>query len=241
MNKEERVKGNFIIQYGTEKIPFELVFRSRRELAISVLPDRSVKVVAPEVRTVEEVLVRVQRKAAWIARQRRHFEKFHPLPRASRFISGETHYYLGRQYRLRVRVAMEESVKLSGRFLTVTTYPNESSRVPALLDAWYREHAERIFKSRLLRCLNEAPSLRMPPPKIVILRMAKRWGSCTETGNILINLELVRTPLDCIEYLIMHELCHLRVHNHSHTYFRLLTRCMPDWKRRKARLDSFVI
>ena len=81
----------------------------------------------------------------------------------------------------------------------------------------------------------------MPLPKIVIRRMGKRWGSCTEMGNILINVELIKTPLDCIEYLIMHELCHLRVHNHSQAYYRLLARCMPDWQRRKTRLDSFVI
>ena len=81
----------------------------------------------------------------------------------------------------------------------------------------------------------------MPPPNIVVRRMGKRWGSCTETGNILINIELIKTPLYCIEYLIMHEICHLRVHNHGRAYYRLLTRCMPDWHRRKARLDSFVI
>ncbi|MHB2027027.1 MAG: M48 family metallopeptidase [Elusimicrobiota bacterium] len=240
MSKEDNYA--LVIRYGSENIPFELAFRPRRELAISVHPDRSVKVVAPETRSVEEVLARVRRKAAWIAKQRRHFEKFHPLPHARRFVNGETHYYLGRQYRLRIRAATEESVKLTGRFLTIETpHTNDGKRSKALLDAWYRDHAETIFRSRLLCCLKEAPSLRMPPPQIVILRMAKRWGSCTQKGNILVNVELVKTPLDCIEYLLMHELCHLHVHNHGPAYYRLLTRCMPDWQRRKSRLDSFVI
>lgn len=242
MIKTAKADGELAVRYGGEDIPFDLAFRPRRQLAINVHPDRSVTVVAPEARSVEEVLARVQRKAGWIAKQRRHFEGFHPLPNSRRFVNGETHYYLGRQYRLRIRAAAEESVKLKGRFLIVeTARPEDAVRAGILLDTWYREHAEAIYEARLLRCLKDAPSLRMPPPKIVVRRMGKRWGSCTETGHVLINLELIKAPIACIEYLIMHELCHLRVHNHSEAYFRLLTRCMPDWKRRKARLDSFVI
>jgi len=242
MIKTAIVAEGLSVRYGGEDIPFDLAFRPRRQLAINVHPDRSVTVVAPEARSVEEILARVQRKAGWIAKQRRHFEGFHPLPNSRRFVNGETHYYLGRQYRLRVRAAAEESVKLKGRYLIVeTARPEDAARAGALLDAWYRDHAEKIYESRLLRCLKDAPSLRMPPPKIVVRRMGKRWGSCTETGNILINIELIKTPLDCVEYLIMHELCHLRVHNHGAAYYRLLERCLPDWQRRKARLDSFVI
>lgn len=242
MSTAKKTNGSLAVLYGGEKIPFELTFRPRTQLAIHVHPDRRVTVIAPEARNVKDVLARVQRKAGWIAKQRRHFARFHPLPQERRFINGETHYYLGRQYRIRIRPAAQESVKLKGRFLIIETkHPNRPARAARLLDAWYRDHAENIFEARLLRCLKEAPSLRMPPPKVVIRKMAKRWGSCTETGNILVNLELIKTPLDCIEYLIMHELCHLRVHNHGSAYYRLLSRCMPDWERRKARLDSFVI
>lgn len=231
-----------VVRYGTETIPFDLAFRPRKELAISVHPDRSVKVVAPEARTVDEVLVRVQRKAAWIVKQRRHFDKFHPLPHERRFLNGETHFYLGRQYRLRVRAAAAESVKLKGSFLLVETPGfQDTGRVSELIDGWYRQHAENIFKLTLERCLRERPSLLILSPRIVIRRMAKRWGSCTGTGNVLINPELIKTPLDCIEYLILHEICHLRIHNHGPAFYRLLTRFMPDWQRRKARLDSFVI
>lgn len=242
MSASAAANDRLAIRYGGEDIPFDLTFRPRRQLAINVHPDRTVTVVAPEARSVEEVLVRVQKRAGWIARQRRHFARFHPLPHPRGFVNGETHYYLGRQYRLRVNLAGRESVRLKGRYLIVETpRPNAAARTRDLLHGWYKERAEGIFRTRLLRCLKEAPSLRMPPPRIVIRRMGKRWGSCTETGNILINVELIKTPLDCIEYLVMHELCHLRVHNHGPAYYRLLARCMPDWQRRKERLDSFVI
>jgi len=71
--------------------------------------------------------------------------------------------------------------------------------------------------------------------------MSKRWGSCTKTGNILLNAELAEVPLHCVGYVIMHELCHLPIHNHGKEYYRLLTRCMPDWQGQKWRLESLVI
>lgn len=234
--------GKHVVRYGGVDIPFTVEFRERQRLAIHVHPDRSVTVIAPIQRGIDDVLARVQKRAGWIAKQRSHFEQFHPLPSEKRYVSGETHLYLGRQYRLKVGAGGAESVKLKGRYLQVATADRSNTqRVRALLDDWYRTHAEPIFEARLIQCLEDAPSLRMPPPTLVIKRMSKRWGSCTKTGNVLINLDLIKTPLYCIEYLIMHELCHLRIHNHSPGFYRLLSRCMPDWERRKARLDSFVI
>lgn len=234
--------GTHVIQFGGETIPFVLEMGQRRRLSISVHPDRRVTVLAPGDGCLADVLARVQKRAAWITRQRAYFEQFHPLPHAKRYVSGETHLYLGRQYRLKIQSAAAESVKLTGSYLHVATANRHDSRqVKLLLDEWYRNHARGIFHTRLLQCLDNAPSLRMPPPAIIIRRMSRRWGSCTKAGNILLNLDLVKTPLYCIEYVIMHELCHLRIHDHSRSYYRLLSRCMPNWEIRKARLDSYVI
>lgn len=242
MIETARPNGTHVIQFGGETIPFTMEICQRRRLSISVHPDRRVTVLAPADCRLADVLARLQKRAAWITRQRAYFEQFHPLPHEKRHVSGETHLYLGRQYRLKIHSAAAESVKLMGSYLHVTTaHCHDMVQVKRLLDDWYRHHAKSIFHIRLLQCLDAAPSLRLPPPAIIIRRMSRRWGSCTKAGNILLNLDLVKTPLYCIEYVIMHELCHLCIHNHSPGYYRLLSRCMPDWEKRKTRLDAHVI
>ena len=234
--------GQHRLFYGSDSIPFAVEFRSHQRLSIHVYPDGRVEVIAPKGRKIEEIFQRVKKRAPWIAKQRAHFETFRPLPQKKRFVSGETHLYLGRQYRLKVRAEENESVKLKGQFLMVSVAEQTNiQRVESLLDNWYRTHAEKIFQARLDWCLNNALSLQLGSPRYSIRRMTRRWGSCTKAGNILLNLELVKTPLQCIEYVIMHELCHLLIHNHTPAYYRLLTRCMPDWSQRKARLDTIII
>jgi len=77
-------------------------------------------------------------------------------------------------------------------------------------------------------------------PTVTIRKMTRRWGSCTKRGTINLNTDLIKVPLTFIDYVIVHELCHLKVHNHSPAFYKLLTRSMPDWRQRKARLESFV-
>jgi predicted metal-dependent hydrolase len=231
-----------LVEFSGEMVPVALERRERKCLSISVHPDGSVTAVAPRDRSLNDVRAHLQRRTSWIARQRRHFETFLPLPAEKRFISGETHLYLGRQYRLRVHCRTSASVKLVGRFLNVyAPEPHDLKVVRAAIDGWYRSHAEAIFRQRLGRCLEIAPSMQRADPRLRIRPMKRRWGSCSKAGSITLNSELVKMPLHCIEYVIMHELCHLRIHDHSPSFFRLLSRCMPDWERRKKRLDSLVL
>lgn len=231
-----------MVTFGKQRISFSLEFRERERLAINVHPDRTVTVVAPIGRTVDEVVDHVQKRAAWIVRQRMHFDQFQPLTPPRRFLAGETHLYLGRQYRLKLAQDDVAGVKLRGRFLWVHLPDRgDAERVERLLEGWYRDHAKSIFVRRLDECLRSARSLKTMKPEIAVFKMKKRWGSCTKAGRILLNTELVKTPLHCIEYVIMHELCHLKVHDHSPEFYRLLSRCMPDWWARKRRLETFIL
>ncbi len=119
MIENTRADSGYVLNSAGKRIPFQIKFRKRKKLAITVHPDLRLEVVAPEGKTIEQVLPRIERRAAWILKQWRYFEQFLPRLPDSRYVSGETHAYLGRQYRLKVQAASDETVKLVGRFLHV--------------------------------------------------------------------------------------------------------------------------
>ncbi len=232
-----------LIECSGTSVPVVLEFKDRQRLSISVHADGSVTAMAPIDRSREDVLAHLARRRSWISRQRRYFERFQPSPTEKHYASGETHLYLGRQYRLRVRKADEKSIKLVGKYFHVDAPSvTDSEAIAAAMHQWYMIHADSLFRQRMDRCVETTPALRIEAPVNLRLRkMEKRWGSCSKAGTVTLNVDLVKTPLHCIDYVIMHELCHLRVHDHGPAFERLLGRCMPDWKTRKERLESIVI
>ena len=235
--------GSYILHHAGKGIPFHVEFRKRTRLAITVHPDMKVEVVAPSGIQLDRVLARVEKRAGWIAKQLRFFEQYQPTQTEPRFISGETHMFLGRQYRLKVREGASEGVKLIGRYFFVWVKDRkDSAAIQPLLGAWYRGHAERLFAHRLKQIIDGTPSLGLKTtPNVMVRKMERRWGSCTKAGNILLNVSLIKAPIQCVDYVIVHELCHLRVHNHGPHFYRLLGRCMPDWESRKKRLEAVII
>ncbi len=232
----------YSIQYGREKIAFSLSFNHRKSLKINVHPDKTVTVVAPKNTSLENIILRIKRRAFWIIKQKNYFERFQPLPSKRLYVSGESHYYLGKQYRLKVRKDSGQGVKLIGKYINVYT-PNvhDTNEVKKLLQGWYRKHAESIFAQRLLFCHEAIKRIKIGQPPIRILHMKKRWGSCSKSGEILLNTELVKAPLHCIDYVIIHEICHLKIRPHNKEFYKLLTRCLPDWIQRKEKLERVVI
>jgi predicted metal-dependent hydrolase len=242
MAKSKALSQKCTLQFGKENIGFDLVHAQRKHICIIVYPDKSVEVRAPENRSIEYVLSRVKKRAPWIIRQVNYFDRFHPLPIERKYVSGETHYYLGRQYRLKVIENKINAIKLLGKYFHVQVpEKDDSKKIEALMKTWYRSHARTIFTHHLSKCYGSAKSLGVAYPKLVIRQMKKRWGSCTKAGDIILNVELIKAPIYCIDYVIMHELCHLKIHNHDKGYFKLLSKYMPDWLRRKERLERVVI
>lgn len=231
-----------VLVYGERRIPYRLRFLDRKRLRIVVKPDLSVTVDAPKEFNEDEVREALHSKARWIIRQLGEFEEYLPLPTQHKFISGETFVYLGRQYRLKVEEGVVTPAKLRGKFLHVTVSDkHDLGAVQSSVDAWYRGRAEEIFCHYLKNCLKVGKRHAIEEPTLTIRKMRTRWGSCTASGRITLNLNLIQAPVHCIEYVVMHELCHLVHHDHSPHFFRLLTRCMPDWKKRREILKRVVL
>ena len=109
----------------------------------------------------------------------------------------------------------------------------------SLLTDWYKSRAKEVFARRLDVLLEQALWVQERPP-IRILTMQTQWGSCSPNGRITLNPHLVKAPRDCIDYVILHELCHIAEHNHSDRFYRLLSQTMPNWEITKERLDGLA-
>jgi len=229
-----------IFQYGNTTILYTLTYTDRSTLAIHVCPDLSVQVEAPLKSDPQEIEKRLQKRAGWVVRQQNKFRKYSLDFPPRQYISGETHRYLGQQYRLKVNLdpAQPESVQLDREQLRVAVRKNKT-RAKKLVDTWYRQRAYEVFQERLLQWYPHFERFGFPMPELTVRQMRSRWGSCTPQGKITINLKLIMVPKQLIDYVIVHELCHRVEHNHSKAFYQLLGRIMPDWKERKEMLERY--
>lgn len=231
------------INYGQRIIRFKLEQKPRKSFKISVLPDMSVDVSAPRRLSVRKILDSVQRRARWISKQIDYFKTFMPKQPSRQFISGETHYYLGRQYRLKIQSARTQGVKLKGRYLVARTKNvQQPKKIKRIVNDWYRNRAKEMFLRIVDKCQVKLQKHGIQMPSVEIKTMRSRWGSCTHSkSKISLNTELIKAPSHCIEYVVMHELCHLKHRNHTRQFYNFMSLNMPDWKKRKTRLERVEI
>lgn len=228
------------VKYGEHRIEFSIVRRERTTLEIAVEPDASVVVAAPQDASLTAIEEKVRKRAAWIRRQQRYFLQFLPRTPGRQYVAGETHLYLGRQYRLKVVPHVQATVKLGRGFIVVQTHwPDRAEVTRELVEHWYRARALAKFAERL-----EFNLLRFPAPDdfrpngLIVRQLRQRWGSMSPGHRLLLNRRLIEAPVDAIDYVITHELCHIAVPHHGPEFFELLDRVLPDWEKRKNRLEQ---
>lgn len=223
------------VQFGSATIEYWLDFQDRKNLTIKVYPDCIVKIIAPYDTPLDKIEQHIKKKAPWIIKQQREFLSYHPSTPERIYVNGETHLYLGRQYKLRVETDNRNEVKLfRGR---VTVLCKEENNVKEILNKWYREKAFVHFEEVLNKVFPLFKKHKITKPELQIRSMEKRWGSCTPNGKVILNPELIKAPKGSIEYVIVHELCHLVHHNHTKAFYDLQEFMMPDWKKWKEKLE----
>lgn len=229
------------IQFGSKQIDFRVEYSNRKSLGITVTHDLNVLVKAPVATSLEKVKEKLRKKAPWIIKQQSFFLSFHPKTPARKFIGGETHLYLGRQYRLKILKNKIESVKLKGKFIEVSAA--DKARVKQLVYEWYLEKAKeklnQITKPLYEKFISKH-NLSFITYNLSLRNMPTRWGSCTAKGKVILNPELIKAPKACIEYVIIHELCHLVYHDHTQKFIDLQTKEMPNWEKWKSKLEKLL-
>ena len=211
---------------------------NRKTLAISVLPDGTLELIAPAKASEALILAKVLKRKAWIMTQRRAFMEINAVRPPSRYLSGATHRYLGRQYRLKITQAETASVSLRGGYFEMQVPQLDPVSVKKALTQWFRHRAKEQFTRRLERWNEWCRQRRLPEPRLRLLSMPKRWGSALKDGTVCLNPELIKAPSVCVDYVIAHEVCHLRHPDHGRAFWNLLRQVCPNWKQLKQRLEE---
>lgn len=226
------------IKWGERHALAELRRTERRVLRIDVEPSGAIVIFAPHGESAEEVLRRVRHKGPWIFQE---IDQIAARPASTperRFISGETHLLLGRQYRLSIEQSNEAGVSIEGSRLRIQArQPDDQAHCRRLLTAFYALTARTTFRERLGAVMPPFARKGLRKPALVIRCMSKRWGSYTPKGRIVLNVDLVRASPMLIDYVICHELAHAFHPDHGEEWHSILDAVMPDWQDRKARLE----
>jgi len=225
-----------------QKLSCRVVHSRRKTLQLEVLPDLSVRLIAPPGTNPAVCSRMLERRRGWLRAQRQFFRQFHPLTTRREYVSGETHLYLGRRLRLKVVAGRVKSVKVTRHHLTVCPGESTSPRlVKATLWSWYREQATDVFQERLRGCMVR---LKLKPddgPRSLVIRSYRsRWGSMSPKRTLALNIDLIRAPRECIDYVVIHELCHLKLPHHGPDFWSELETLMPDWRQRKVKLETIT-
>lgn len=230
------------INFGTERIDYTIKRGNRKKtLAINVTLASQVIVLAPNDFSREKIKTIVKKKALWILEKQEHFKRLAMLSPEKEFVSGEQILLLGRKYRLKIKEENYLSIpKLSGRRLFIYVHSNlaPEARKEIIKDAlikWYFIKSTKIIKQRVNRY---SKLLNLFPKKVIIKDQKKRWASCSSDGILRFNWRIAIAPISIVDYVVVHELCHLKVKNHSSDFWKLVSIAMPDYKNRRNWLKN---
>lgn len=227
------------ICWGERRVIAELLRTDRRALRIDVRPTGEVAIFAPAGEEIDEIQSRARRKGAWIFAQIDTISQRPKVTPKRRFISGETHLLLGRQYRLSIEQSDDPHVRLEGgRLVICARVPDDQPHCRRLLQTFYRLRAREVFRQRFEIVVEPFVRKGLKRPSLVIRPMSKRWGSFTPSGRVVLNVDLVRASPQLIDYVICHELAHAFYPDHGEGWRALLETMMPDWEERKERLEA---
>lgn len=237
----------FSFVYGDEAIAYQVIWKpdcKAEKILIKVHPTSEVIVTALEGTRPGEIHQALLKRARWIWRSLQEFKSHQELVQPKHYQSGDMVFYLGRRYMLKLLQSEEQkpSVKLMRGQLQVNLPAQDKQNtdlIKKLINAWYRLQSDRVFQERLNLLFPKAHWVESLP-ETQTLTMQKQWGSCSIKGRILLNPHLIKASKQCIDYVILHELCHLQEHNHSKRFWHLLSQVMPNYSEIKAKLDSMA-
>lgn len=219
-------------------LEINVIRKRQKHVYLSVIPNTGkIRISVPKRTTDEYIKKLIMSKIEWIQKQQEKIKR-NPIKAPKQYISGETHYYEGKQYILNViQTKHNPCVKIDNEYINL--YVKENSTIEnrqAVLEKWYREDL-RIKVNELIKKWTEIIQVKVND--FNIRKMKTRWGSCNiRTKYILINLELAKKKPQCLEYVVVHEIMHLLEKHHNSNFKMLMTKYLPNWKQCKKELNE---
>jgi predicted metal-dependent hydrolase len=232
---------NLSFQYGTEILSFKVEFRKRKTLGIEVQPPENIIIIAPIGSSEDEILETVRSKAKWIVQKLFEIREVEYKKRNKEYVNGESFLYLGRNYSLQIVLdanTKSNFAKLYRGKLLVTTQAKDEAKIKAYIEAWYRTKALKRITERVNYYQTYFD---IKPKSIKVKEQQKRWGSCNSKGDLMFNWRSVMAPANVLDYIVVHEMCHLVYFNHSADFWNLLSGILPDYKKRKELLKNYGV
>lgn len=224
-------------EYGRYSYEYYIEFTDRKTFALEVLPDLRIITKVPLGTTLDQIEAFLTRKWKWLEKQLGELRKLKKTRPEKQYVSGESFYYLGRQYLLLVERSDVDIVKLERGKLRV--YTTQSVRngdySKKLLEDWYARQRARVFKREYVKAFKLFKYDAMP--QLGERVMTRRWGSYTSDGKVLLNPRLIEAPTEAIYYVCVHELCHKKSRRHDDVFYRELEKRIPHWRRIKESLE----
>jgi predicted metal-dependent hydrolase len=224
-----------------EELKYNVIFSRRRSISIILSPDKGIIVRAPYRASLKTIDSFVQQKSGWINKHLNNYQGLTRINHNKRYSDGELHMFLGKKKILKITESARSCVSQNNDIIEVSlSETDDREKIKALLERWYREKAVEIFSRKLHEILTRYGVYNFSPSGFVIKPLKSRWGSCTSKGKITLNSGLVKLDEIFSDYVIIHELCHLRYHNHGKEYYRLLGELVPDYKSIRKELRKYI-
>ena len=232
---------NYRIHHGGEVIDFEITHRPAitKRIHLEIDDAGGLQVVAPRRMSRRSIQRALQQKAPWVSRFLLRARARQQELTELQYLDGECHFFLGRKHPLEVRVKRgRATVEAVDNGIRISVPEPGASKVEGALEKWYRRQAQQIFEQSLQRFSQAANWTGGQAPPMRLRKMKRTWGSCSSSGRITLNPHLVKAPAHCIDYVIAHEICHLREHNHGKPFYALQQQLYPNWREAKAHLTE---
>jgi len=218
-------------------ISYEITRSNRKTIALKVSPDGRFEVAAPVSASDEDIEIIVNKKKFWLYKTINKTQKKASSSLKKEFISGEMFWYLGKRYRLDVTKNCEhKGLKFKHNKFVLNS--EDKTEAEQLFKEFYKQKAKEKLEAQVIKY---AKQMGVEYQELKFLDMKKRWGSCTNAGNIILNSHLIKAPMYVIDYVIVHELAHLIEYNHSPRFWNIVRTQISDYEGHKKWLDSLDV